>query len=506
MKKFSDFFTLKEEQEDASPSPGKEWRKHFIQLEKGFTPPPKMRPIIEAFLDSGNIELSGDTTKSPTMPKKSLFLVGGPVRDFLLGKSIKDYDLATNATPEQTAHILTNGGFKMSPERSGKEGKPLDLSFNPQQTQQGDKKIWFVKGRDSSAERKAFVISAVVDGEEFEIATFRRDAKVTDGAAEVDFVDNPHEDASRRDLTINALYIELTKADGENTKLFDPTGKGWHDVKNGSVRAVGSADKRFEEDKLRVMRAIRFHCRFGTNAKMDPDIEKAIPRFKHLDGVALERVRDEFLKGLMHPDVDTKCYLGIYKRTGLLERVFPNVSFDSPNGMPAEFTDKKDKPLALAWLLQHNPIEKVAEVLAPTRFSGGEDRPTGWTTQERKSILFLLKLKEFNPDQLPNFMRMREGTGLSNQQIRDWVDMFKHPNTDKHRRPWWARHVKAFADHENTTRWPDLQARGLDKCPNCQGQGCEVCGGTGQMPPHMRSSKIGELEIEKFKQKFPKKQ
>jgi len=497
MKSFSDFISIREENES-----NKDWRKHYVQLEKGFVPPPKMRPIIEAFLKSGDIELMHDTTKPVNMPKKSLFLVGGPVRDFILGKSIKDYDLATNASPEQVAHILTNAGFSMTPDRSGKEGAPLNLTFKPEASRPGDKKTWFVKGRDSSKERKAFVISAVVDGEEFEIATFRKDAKVTDGAAEVDFVDNPHEDASRRDLTINALYIELTKPDGENSKLFDPTGKGLHDVKNKKIQTVGSADERFNEDKLRVMRAIRFHCRFGGGAQMDPAIEKAIPKFKHLDGVALERIRDEFLKGLLHPDVDAKCYLSIYKRTGLLEKVFPGLRFDPAGSVPAEFSDKKDKPLALAWLLQHNPVDKVAETLAPTRLSSGEDKATGWTTQERKAILFLLQLKEFNADRLPNFMKMREGTGLSNQQIRDWVDMFNVGNTMRNRRPWWAKQVRAFSDHERTTSWPDIQKTGGHVCPDCRGMGCEKCMGTGEVAPHMRSKLIGDEEIKRFKQKI----
>lgn len=494
---FKRFFLLKEN-ETGESNPSKDWRKSFIQLEKGFIPTPKMRPIIEAFLKSGEIELTKDISKAPTMPKKSLFLVGGPVRDFILGKPIKDYDLATNATPEQVAHILTNGGFAMAEDRSGKKGKSLDLTFNPPQAKPGDKKLWFVKGRDASQDGKVFVISAVVEGEEFEIATFRKDAKVTDGAAEVDFVDNPHEDAARRDLTVNAMYIELTKPDGENSKLYDPTGKGWHDAKNGVVRTVGKAEDRFNEDKLRVLRAIRFHSRFGSGTQMDDDIEKALPRFRHMEGVALERIRDEFLKGLLHPEVDLKKYLSIYKRTGLLEKVFPGVTFESSNGLPMEISDKKDKPLALAWLLQNNPVEKVSEALSPIRKVGMEEKPTGWTVQEKRSVLFLLKLKEFGPDKLPDFMRMREGTGLTNQQIRDWVEMFNIKGTNRNRRPWWAKQVNAYANHQRSVSWDDVVKSGKDICPDCKGVGCEKCKGTGKLPPEMRAKLIGDMEVEKF--------
>lgn len=466
MKRFKDFMVLKEQAAEAG---NKDWRKEHIQLEKGFIPPSKLRSVIEAFLKSGDVPLMKDTTKGEiTMDKKSLFLVGGPVRDFLSGKSIKDYDLATPATPEQVAHILHNAGFSMSPERTGKEGEEVHLTFKPKPSRPGDKKIWYVKGRDTTG--KPFVVGAVVDGEDFDIATFRKDAKVTDGAAKVDFVDNPHEDASRRDLTINAMYIELTKPDGENNKLYDPTGKGWHDAKHGIVRAVGKAEKRFEEDKLRVLRAVRMHCRFGKGSKMDPDIERSIPQFRTLRGVALERVRDEFLKGLLHPDVDTQCYLSIYKRTGLLEKVFPGVDINMDN-VPKKFRDRRDKPLALAWILQNNPLEKVAEAMGRTRGIQGEDIPTGWANQERKAVLYLLMLKEFHPNDVDEFMKQRAGTGLSDDQIRDWADYFRFSDAqgrERDRRPAWAKMVRHFSEFKPD---PREQITWQEKLPHPSGEG-----------------------------------
>lgn len=503
MSKFQDYILQKEAVDPEN------WKNTYHTLEKGFIPPTKMRPVIEAFLKSGEIELSNDTKKAPTMPKKTLFLVGGPVRDHILGKTIKDYDLATNATPEQIAHILTAAGFAMLPERSGKDGEPLNLSFKPRDAKPGDKRVWFVKGRDSSPQRKPFVISAVVDGEEFEIATFRRDAKVTDGAAQVDFVDNPVEDAARRDLTMNAGYIELNSVDKENKKFLDPTEKALHDIKHGIVRTVGKATDRFGEDKIRVMRAIRFHCRFGGGATMDKDIEHAIPQFKNLNGVALERIRDEFLKGLLHPDVDPKSYIGIFMRTGLLNKVFPGVAFESPNGEPLKISDKKDKPLALAWLLQHNSAEKIEEVLSGTRRVGMEEIPTGWASQEKRAVVFLIRLKEFDakkdPTHVAKFMRMRQGTGLSNEQIENWVSMFNREGTNQSNRPWWASQATAFANHQPSVRWDDVQKMGQDKCPNCQGKRCLDCGYTGQLPPHMRSAKIAELEGKNFLDKLEKR-
>jgi tRNA nucleotidyltransferase/poly(A) polymerase len=342
--------------------------------------------------------------------------------------------------------------------------------------------VWYVKGRDNSPERKAFVIGAVVNGEEFDIATFRRDAKVEDGQAAVDFADNPKEDAIRRDLTINALYIELNNPDGENKKLYDPTGHGHYDLENGRVRTVGKAEERFQEDPLRVMRAIRFHCKFGKSDELDPEIKAAVPKFLNLDErIAIDRIRGEFLKGLMDPEVDLRKYLATYQNTRLLHTVFPGLRFDGPATIPVQFSDRKDKVLALAWILQHNPIEKVDQALSPYRQVGGEKKDTGWQTQERNAVIFLLKLKDFQPDQVYHMMKGRAGTGLSPKQIKDWADMFHKPGQTSN----WGHRVKAFADHVPSVKWEHV--------PQHVAQSVQ---------PHERGHVIAALEVEKFKDKL----
>lgn len=461
MKSFSQFIQEKNEVFSEASEKGKnDWKKEYVKLEKGFTPPANMRPIIQAFNNSGSIELTNDISSKVTMPKKSLFLVGGPVRDFLMGRKPKDFDLATNATPEQIALILHNAGFKVDhdgegnpdydktgkTDREGKRIKEMRLSFKPSIASKDDNKKWYLKGRDASQEGRPFVIGAVVNGEEFDIATFRKDAKTINGQSEVDFVDNPHEDAERRDLTINAMYIELTKDDGENNKLYDPTKQGYHDVHNNRIRTVGKAEDRFNEDKLRVMRAIRFYCKFGKNTEIDKDIEKAIPKFLDLEGVALERIRDEFIKGLEDPEIDPKKYILTYAKFGLLNKVLPGVSLNT--SVPVQLRDKKDKYLALAWILQDNPLEKVSEVLGRSRKIAGEERQTGWSNQERDTVLYLLRLKEFDMDQLDDLLSKKKILGVTKDQIKKWVELFDVVDGKqvKSSRPTWARRLKAFAD------------------------------------------------------------
>lgn len=435
----------------------KNWKQEFVNLEPGFKPPSNMRPIIQAFLDSGGIELTHDTSKKVTMPKKGLYLVGGAVRDIVRGETPKDFDMATNATPEQIALILHKAGFKVPGkndeggktvpdyDRSGKhDGKvrEMHLPFKPDIQEDGDNKIWFLKGRDASHDNKPFVISAVVNGEEFEIATFRRDAKTTNGQSEVHFVDNPLDDADRRDFTMNAMYIELSKADGENKRLYDPTKKGYADAHEGRIRAVGDAEKRFGEDALRVLRAVRFHSKYGSDKSIDPELARAIPKFAHLEGVAAERVREEFVKGLEDKNIDPTSYVKAYAKFGLLPKVFPGASLRTD--VPSALRNKRDRFLAVAWMLQDNPTDRVRDALANAK----------WSNQEAETVSFLVRLKEFDPDELEGLLASRRSLGLAKDQIRRWADLFDVVDGGKvvTPRPTWSKNLKKFAEFEPDRR------------------------------------------------------
>lgn len=433
---FESFVTFKEE------ASNNDWKKEHIQLEKGFIPPTKMEPVVQAFLNSGDVELMKDTSREIKMPKKPLFLAGGAVRDFLKNKTIRDYHLVTGATPEQIALILHSARFRLDGDASG-----LKLTFTPKEAKAGQPRTWRPGQQDSK--KKPYSIIATVRGEDFEITTFRKDPKTGKPSKSVELSDNPIDDHAGRDLTINALYIELSKADGENNKVYDPSGKGYHDARNAVVRTNGKAKDRFKEDPSRVLRAIRFHCRFGKGSKMDKDIEQSIPDFKDLEGMELTDVKDEFLKGLLHPDTDVNCYLRILVRTGVIQKVLPGVDINAE--IPKEFSSRMDKPLALAFALHNNPIEKAAEALSSVRVSRGKEQQTGWSDQDRRAVLFLLSLLEFDANQRADRLNAWKGTGLSKNQIKDWVDMFKI--TDKmgrvrNQRPGWASVVKVFADND----------------------------------------------------------
>jgi tRNA nucleotidyltransferase/poly(A) polymerase len=313
------------------------------------------------------------------------------------------------------------------------------------------------------------------------------------------------------------MYIELTKSNAENKTLFDPTGKGLADLggpgEAWKVRTVGKAKDRFEEDPLRILRAIRFHCRGGSTQSpgaLDKEIKEAIPNFLNMGNRlrGVDRIKGEFDKGLKHPDTDMKCYISTLKSTKLLNVLFPDVVFDPPNGIPVEFSSEKDRILQIAWILQHNPIEKVKEVLSVSRMAGGVgDNPlgpkqTGWESHDARAVVFLLRLKEFTPDQVGEMLRNQKGTGLSKGQIEKWVSMFDKVRSRTDIKTPHIKNVTKFANYESQATWPEVQEKGGDICPYCEHAPdsfeCERCMSSRKLPKGMRGRAVHDLETEKF--------
>jgi tRNA nucleotidyltransferase/poly(A) polymerase len=232
------------------------------------------------------------------------------------------------------------------------------------------------------------------------------------------------DDSARRDFTINSMYIPLTSADGPNSKLIDPHG-GAHHLRSGEVRFVGNAKERLEEDQLRAMRYIRFVASHGKNTKIPEDVKTTIEDIKDLPSVSRERIRDEFLKGLHHPDVDAVHYVKLYKELGLLNTVFPDMQFKLD--VPEDFSDKKEKRLAIAWLLRNNPPAKVEQAL----------RQGTWQNEEIRDIVHLVELAKWvsshkqNPEVFfDKFMDMKKRfhqTGMVPSMVRQWGKMNKLP-------------------------------------------------------------------------------
>lgn len=188
---------------------------------------------------------------------KKAFAVGGCVRDFIMGISPADYDIATSAAPDETMKILEAAGIRTIP-TGIKHG----------------------------------TVSAYLDGKIYEITTFRSDGEYKNSRhpESVSFKDNLSDDLVRRDFTINAMAADI---DGNIYDLFS----GIDDIKRKTIRAVGDPYKRFSEDALRILRAVRFSSRFDFSIE-EETYNAARELSKNLKNVSIERKMCE-LSGIL---------------------------------------------------------------------------------------------------------------------------------------------------------------------------------------------------------------
>lgn len=306
----------------------------------------------------------------------TLFAVGGAIRDYLYsvhhgGKfSPKDVDLATEAPPDKVLMILNS----------------------PESKSQGIKT--FPKG-------EAFgVISAVIEGEEYEIATFREDGDYSDGRRpdSVSF-STPGKDAQRRDLTYNALFYDIHKKEIRDYNLNQQgLGQGLDDIKNLVARPVGKARDRFQEDKLRIPRLVRFFSRFNPGdimAHLDQDTLAAIQEFKDLVGVSPERIAAEFTGGLQKA-ANPVSYLKNYEVTGLLPAVFPGLQVGLHD--VDRIGNVKNIKAVLAWLLKNDNPTAVRVQLNRLKYANDVS----------DAVAFLLKLFRFEPAQVAQLLKHRD--------------------------------------------------------------------------------------------------
>lgn len=220
---------------------------------------------------------------------------GGFVRDLLLNRKSSDIDIATSATPDIIEHLF---------EKTISVGKNFG------------------------------VIVVVIDDLEFEVATFRQDSKESDGRRpnSVSFC-SMEEDAQRRDLTINGMFYDPIE-----DIIYDSV-KGIEDLNDGIIRLIGNPEERIIEDKLRLLRVIRFSTRL--DFKIDPETFQAVKKHAHeITTVSLERIADELLKILRAGNY--RKSMGLLLDTGLIDYILPEVKAMYGCEQPAEYHPEGD--------------------------------------------------------------------------------------------------------------------------------------------------------------------
>ena len=219
------------------------------------------------------------TSVGTTADKGDIYVVGGAVRDLILNREVKDWDLTTNLEPEEILKLFPKNSF-----------------YN-----------------------NLFGTVGIVgkNDEIFEVTTYRSEEGYADSRHpdKVVWGKSLEEDVKRRDFTINSLAMNV---DG---KVFDYW-NGQTDLKNGLIRTVGNPDERFKEDALRMMRAIRLCSQLKFQIE-ENTFDSIIKNAKLIENIAFERIRDEFLKILVTEKPGDG--LIVLKNSGILEYIMPEI-------------------------------------------------------------------------------------------------------------------------------------------------------------------------------------
>jgi poly(A) polymerase len=224
------------------------------------------------------------------------YLVGGCVRDLLMAKAPADYDVTTDASPQRVMQLFP-------------DAIAIGAQFG--------------------------VVLVPGNGFKVEVATFRSDRGYTDGRHpdHVQYAKNPQEDVQRRDFTINGLLMRHDT--GEVLDFVD----GQKDIREGVIRAIGEPKRRFAEDKLRMLRAIRFAARFGF--RIEPATFRAIHRHaREVQQVSAERIREELTKLLTEGAAHTGFEL--LDQSRLLPVLLPEVAAMKGVPQPPQFHPEGD--------------------------------------------------------------------------------------------------------------------------------------------------------------------
>lgn len=246
------------------------------------------------------------------------YFAGGCVRDKLLGNPPKDYDIATSATPEEVLKVFP---------------------------------------RTYAVGAHFGVIVVHEDGENFEVATFRSDGAYLDGRRpEAVVFSSPEMDTQRRDFTINGMFYDPLEE-----KVIDFVG-GEDDLRKRVIQAIGRPRERFEEDKLRILRAIRFAARF--DFQIEEDTWAAVKEFApRITQVSMERIRDELVKTLTH--ASRKRGFDLLDQADLWTHVIPEINAMKGCDQPPQFHPEGD-------VFEHTRIMLgllPSEVSAPLAFA-----------------------------------------------------------------------------------------------------------------------------------------
>lgn len=333
---------------------------------------------------------------------KKLYVVGGAVRDFLTGDTPKDFDLATNALPDEVLEII------------GKDYK-------------------------TNLQGKAFGVVVVFTDDQpmgMEIATFRED--VSKGRnPEVKLGATIEDDVKRRDITYNALFYDL-----DTKEIVDLTGGREHLAK-GITQMVGDPLERFDEDSLRILRAFRFASRYGH--PLHKDTEKAIEKRKQLENIdpesgemkriSQERIWEEMQKSFKQAK-DYRNYLQLFTKFDMWSEVFPGSEINT------ELVDSKDFVVVIANLFKNENVDGLEKRLV---------QDYRIDSQIASKVVFLIRLLQLTPETAFDLYKSKLQCHIEDKTILEWFRVSKINDDVK---------IK-FVEYKPTTSAEELMSKGF---------------------------------------------
>ena len=373
------------------------------------------------------------------------YLVGGCVRDLLLQREPADYDVATSATPAQVMEIFPD---------TYAVGAQFGVVLVPLPENQ-------LASMGENTTPKAQAV---------EVATFRSDLGYSDGRRpdEVRFSNDPREDVERRDFTINGILF-----DPLTDEVLDFVG-GRKDLEAGIIRTIGEPAKRFAEDKLRMLRAVRFAARF--DFEIEAETLAAIRRqAQEIQVVSRERVRDELTKMLTEGHA-RRAFL-LLDESGLLREVLPEISTMKGVQQPPEFHPEGDVfvhtllllenlpppcPPTLAWgALLHDVGKPATFRVAPDRIRFDNHVDVG--VKIAKEICERLRFSARDMEQVlalvDNHMRFGHATRMKESTLKKFIRL---PGFDEHL----ALHrADSLASHGNLSTYEFIQKKVAETPP-----------------------------------------
>ena len=333
---------------------------------------------------------------------KKLYLVGGSVRDFLTGDKPKDFDLATDALPDEVINIVGKTY------RTNLQGKAFGVV------------VVFTK--------------EVPEG--MEIATFRED--VSKGRnPEVKLGVTIEDDVKRRDLTYNSLFYDLDKRE-----IVDLVG-GKGDLEAGITRMVGDPIERFDEDSLRILRAFRFASRY--EHPLHKDTEAAIAKRKQLENIdpetgemkriSQERVWEEVGKAWKQAK-DFNYYLKFFTKFDMWDQVFPGANINT------NLVKSSDFVVVIANLFKNEPLNRLETKLVQDYKIEGDIA---------KKVIFLLSFNTLTPETAFEMFKKKEQCFITDVTILEWIKVCSINDPVK---------IK-FLEYKPSTSAEELMAKGI---------------------------------------------